>query len=105
MDNEDRDPDDEDPVGELEGFRGLYLRRLADHQLLGRIPYSGAVDTGTRIGANDRLIAIEQTGRVDVVERATGVVRHIAGAAVALDPYRMRVAHFVDGAVEVLAID
>lgn len=99
-DNEDRDPDDDDPPGELDGFRGLYLRALAGGALLGRIDHDAPIQTGARLGGSARWLAVECPGRVDILDRATGAVHALTGDAVALDPHRLRIARAAADAIE-----
>lgn len=99
-DNEERDPDDDDPPGELDGFRGLYLRALAGGALLGRIDHDAPIQTGARLGGNARWLAIECAARIDIIDRATAAVHALAGDAVALDPHRLRIARATGDTVE-----
>jgi hypothetical protein len=98
--NEDRDPDDDDPPGELEGFRGVYLRALAGGALVGRIDHDAPIETGARIGGNARWLAVECPTRVDIIDRATSAVHALTGDAVALDPHRLRIARATGDAIE-----
>lgn len=101
-DSEDRDPDDDDPpVGELEGYRGLYVRSLATGAITARIAYAGEIRSGARIGGDARVIAIDHGRRIDVIDRATATVSAITGDVIALDPYRLRIARLAGDAIEI----
>jgi len=100
--NEDRDPDDDEPAGELEGFRGLYLRSLDTGALLGRIDHDAAIQTGARLGGNGRWLAIECPSRIDLIDRTTGTVHQLLGDAIALDPHCLRIARAAGARIELL---
>jgi hypothetical protein len=69
---EDEEPDDDSPTptGDLENFRGLYVRRLADRRLVERVARDLPIESGAPIYATDQVIAVGGPGRIDLVPRA-----------------------------------
>jgi hypothetical protein len=90
-DAEDLEVDDEDNPsrGPVEGFKGLCVWDLESVRLVERIEYDGPIESGARVGGNERRLAIQGRAQVDVVERGTGTKETFAGGAVALDPERL----------------
>jgi hypothetical protein len=93
-----RDPADEEPAEDRDedtadvwGLRGYYLRRLSDSELITTGSYRGEFDKRATIAANDRVVALEVPGGVDVIDRRDQSVRRIGGGLVALDPVNFRV--------------
>lgn len=99
--NEDRDPDDDDPRGELEGFRGLYVRGH-NGALRAHIDYDAPIQTGARLGGNRRWLVVECPAQIDIIDRASGAVHSLPADAAALDPHRLRVARAMRDVIELL---
>jgi hypothetical protein len=74
---EDEEPDEDSPglTSDLENFRGLYVRRLADSTLIELVACDLPIRSGMPIYATDQVIAVGGPGRIDLVPRGS------AGAA------------------------
>lgn len=90
----DRDPDDEPPDDPDDAFCGVVRWDLHRRVVIDRIPYIAPLADDAMLGGDERMLAIEARGRVDVVELATSDMQHHAGAL--LDPYRLEIG-YVDG--------
>jgi hypothetical protein len=64
--------EDESPPDALHGFKGLYVRRLGDLEVMERIPYDAPLSTGAGIMGTADAIVIDRGRGVDLVERGQG---------------------------------
>jgi hypothetical protein len=95
-----RDPEDEEPPPDASdeadeypdvwGLRGAYLRDLTSRALIEPTAWDVRFAKLAAVCATARVIAVETGGGVDVRDRATGAVDHVAGAV--LDPLGARLA-------------
>jgi hypothetical protein len=100
-----RDPEDEEPPPDADddaaeypdvwGLRGTYLRDLTSRALVERAAWDVQFAKLAAVCATARVIAVETRGGVDVRDRATCAVNHLAGAV--LDPLGSRLAIPADG--------
>jgi len=86
-----------DPEWKDEDLRGFLFWDLARQQVVGRLPWDGAIPNGGTIGADPDRIAIERAGAIDVIDRKSGESRTVPGSA--LDPYRLTIARRDGGSV------
>ena len=95
-----RDPEDEEPPPDADdeadeypdvwGLRGIYLRDLTSRALVELTAWDVRFAKLAAVCATARVIAVETRGGVDVRDRATGAIDHVAGAV--LDPLGSRLA-------------
>jgi hypothetical protein len=93
-------PDDEGPDEvpasrpDVYGFRGFYVRRLADGALLGRVPAAVAITTGAELFATSSAVVVGHADRVEVFDRRQPAAPPVVlpGSAHGLDPEGGRIA-------------
>jgi hypothetical protein len=83
--------DDQEPeeLGDVFGFRGIYVRDLNTGALVERHAYAGRA--GTELAADRKWIAIQVAGGIDLMRRGSGEVKEIREPAV-LDPVSLKIA-------------
>lgn len=84
--------EDRDPSRPLWALRGIYLRDVDTGEIGDRIPLPMSFEHAQGIVATDRVIAIQVSSSIVIVDRASHAVSTINGDAVALDVTRARFA-------------
>ena len=83
--------DDERPRDALHSFKGLYVRRLGDLEVVERIPYDAPLATGAILMGTEDAIVVDRGREVDLVERGqgdhSGLVTSLGDAIYILEPF------------------
>lgn len=97
-----RDPEEDElpetesqePLDDVENFRGLYVRRLHDGRLIERIPYDAPIKTGAQIFGTPSDIIVVCRNKLEIVPRRKigRRIQSVPGEAFAIDPVYGRVA-------------
>jgi len=94
-DDEVLDEDDEpEAMGDVENFRGLYIRSLLSGKLIERIEYDAPIRTGAPLLATDVGVAVVCPGQLEIIPRnkVRAEIALIPGRAFSLDPVCSQVA-------------
>lgn len=93
-DDEEPEEDGEEPLGEVENFQGIYIRRLDDDGLEERLPYAVSVPTAAPMVATSSAVTMVLPDKLNVLPRegCSLSAESLKGKAFALDRNRARVA-------------
>jgi hypothetical protein len=87
--------EDESPRDALHGFKGLYVRGLAELEVRERISYDAPLDTGAAMMGTLDAIVLVRGREMDLVERGQGdhpaLVTTLGGATHVLEPLAGRI--------------